>query len=189
MHNYTAILYHITFATFDRKPTIASSFRDRFHTYLGGIANNLRAKALEIGGVADHVHLMIEAGPTLSVADLVGKLKSNSSRWLHDTSLAHRRHSESLIRNWSGIREELLKGTYRPKLCGVPSSVGLNLCPLHRLVWFVQQAVTGQRQANASIDPTLSAVRSAWYISDVLSKFLLPKYFDDTLHLTRLSTR
>lgn len=31
--------------------------------------------------------------------------------------------------------------------------------------------------------------RGAWYISDILGKFMLPKYFDDTLHLTRLSTR
>ncbi|HEV2095768.1 MAG TPA: IS200/IS605 family transposase [Thermoanaerobaculia bacterium] len=88
MHSYTAILYHITFATFDRRPAITSQFRNRLHGYLGGTANNLDAKALEIGGVADHVHLMVEGGPTLAVADLVGKLKSNSSRWLHDTSLA-----------------------------------------------------------------------------------------------------
>jgi len=31
--------------------------------------------------------------------------------------------------------------------------------------------------------------RGAWYISDILSKFLLPSYFDDTLHLTRLLAR
>jgi RNA-directed DNA polymerase len=30
--------------------------------------------------------------------------------------------------------------------------------------------------------------RGAWRISDVLSQFLLPAYFDNTLHLTRLAS-
>jgi len=88
MHSYTSILYHITFATFDRQPAITFAIRNRLHAYLGGIASNLGAKALQVGGIADHVHLMVEGGPKLAVAELVGKLKSNSSRWLHDSGLA-----------------------------------------------------------------------------------------------------
>jgi putative transposase len=42
-------------------------------------------KALAIGGVADHVHMLISLPGTLSVSKPLQLLKGNSSKWIHDT--------------------------------------------------------------------------------------------------------
>jgi REP element-mobilizing transposase RayT len=40
----------------------------------------LKSTALEIGGVADHVHILAKLPPTIPVADLREKLKANTSK-------------------------------------------------------------------------------------------------------------
>ena len=42
-------------------------------------------KALVIGGVADHVHVLVSLPATLSVSKAMQLLKGNSSKWLRDT--------------------------------------------------------------------------------------------------------
>lgn len=83
----TSINLHVIFATKSREPSITIEVMPELHAYLGGIARNLDAVALAIGGVADHVHLLISVPAKLSTSDLVGKLKSNSSRWMHERGL------------------------------------------------------------------------------------------------------
>jgi REP element-mobilizing transposase RayT len=57
---------------------------DSGHT-LGDIARENKIKALAIGGVADHVHMLISLPKTLSVSKALQLLKGNSSKWIHDT--------------------------------------------------------------------------------------------------------
>jgi putative transposase len=42
-------------------------------------------KALAVGGVVDHVHILISLPATLSVARAIQLLKGNSSKWIHET--------------------------------------------------------------------------------------------------------
>jgi REP element-mobilizing transposase RayT len=50
-----------------------------------GIVNNLDGIVEEIGGVDDHVHLLAFCPPKLAVADFIGRIKANSSGWVHKT--------------------------------------------------------------------------------------------------------
>ena len=84
-HTFTCLFTHVVFSTKDRKPLIADQCRPRLYAYLGGIARNHKARALTVGGTADHVHLLLSFSPSLCVADAVRTLKSNSSGWVHDT--------------------------------------------------------------------------------------------------------
>lgn len=84
-HSYTCLMTHAVFSTKDRAPFIAGPFGERLLPYLGGIARELGGKALTIGGMADHVHLLLSLPPTLCVADVLRDLKANSSRWIHET--------------------------------------------------------------------------------------------------------
>jgi putative transposase len=79
--SHTNLLYHIVFATKERAPLITDSLRPGLHEYLGGIVRNLNGTALEINGIADHVHLLVILPPTLAVSDFMSKLKANSSAW------------------------------------------------------------------------------------------------------------
>ena len=81
---HLSLHYHLVFATKDHAPTIASAWRPRLHTYLGGIAKTLGSAPETIGGVADHVHLLVGLRATHCLADTMRELKSVSSRWVHE---------------------------------------------------------------------------------------------------------
>lgn len=73
---------HIVFSTKDRLPFLAErDLREQMHAYLGGIAKNKGCQPLGIGGVEDHVHILVGLSRSITVADLIRDLKSNSSSW------------------------------------------------------------------------------------------------------------
>jgi len=90
MHSFTSALFHCVFSTKERKPLITDALAVRLWPYLGGIARENRIKALEIGGVADHLHLLLALPAALSVAKAMQLLKGNSSRWINETFREHR---------------------------------------------------------------------------------------------------
>jgi putative transposase len=59
--------------------------RERLWPYLGGIAKENKIKMLAIGGVTDHVHVLLSLPTTLSVSKAIQLLKGNSSKWIHET--------------------------------------------------------------------------------------------------------
>ena len=58
-NTYTSLHYHVVFSTKNRHPFLGEAIRERVFAYLGGIARENGMDALEIGGVADHVHLLV----------------------------------------------------------------------------------------------------------------------------------
>jgi putative transposase len=81
-HTYTNILVHAMFSTKDRESWLSPEIRSEVFDYLGGTINKLRGQSLLVNGVADHVHLLFVQPAALSVADLMEKLKANSSGWV-----------------------------------------------------------------------------------------------------------
>ncbi len=81
---YSALYYHLVFATKNRRTFIKPEWRDRLHKYLGGAVRGLDGFPDEIGGVADHVHLLIGLKPTHCIADVVREIKKSSSVWVHE---------------------------------------------------------------------------------------------------------
>lgn len=79
--SYTNLLYHIVYATKERAPLITHDLRPRLHEYLGGMVRGLDGIAIEINGVADHVHILARIRPTISISAFMSKLKSGSSGW------------------------------------------------------------------------------------------------------------
>jgi putative transposase len=58
------------------------------HTYsnlLSGIANENSAKVLSLNAMPDHLHMLWELPPRASLSDSMRILKTNSSRWIHET--------------------------------------------------------------------------------------------------------
>lgn len=48
---------------------------------MGGTIRGLKAICLEIGGVADHVHMIVKLKPTMDVSEFLQKLKPNVTNW------------------------------------------------------------------------------------------------------------
>jgi REP element-mobilizing transposase RayT len=82
---YTCLLYHIIFSTKHREPAIAPAWRNRLHEYLGGAVRGLGGTPQGVGGVADHVHLLIGLKPTHCLSDFIRELKKSSSSWVSRT--------------------------------------------------------------------------------------------------------
>ena len=80
----TNLLYHIVFSTKNREPIITSPIRKDLYSYIGGIVRGEVGVLLEIGGVADHVHLVMRLKTEPSVATMVKIVKSKSSKWLNE---------------------------------------------------------------------------------------------------------
>ncbi|MBX3461306.1 MAG: IS200/IS605 family transposase [Planctomycetes bacterium] len=76
---------HIVFSTQGREPMLGDAWREELFQILGGTANNLGCQSLIVGGVADHVHMLLVLGRTITLADAVGKIKSTSSAWINQT--------------------------------------------------------------------------------------------------------
>ena len=85
MHSFTSCHLHCVWSTKNRTPFLDSDLRERLWPYLGGIARENKMKALAVGGVADHVHILVSLPGTLSVAKAIQLLKGNSSKWIHET--------------------------------------------------------------------------------------------------------
>src|ERR1700722_11815216 len=47
-------------------------------------------KAVAIGGVEDHAHMLLSLPPTVSPAKALQLIKGGSSKWVHDTFPEHR---------------------------------------------------------------------------------------------------
>jgi putative transposase len=75
---------HIVFATKSREPFLVDALRPRLFEYLGGTVRGLGATPQGIGGVEDHVHLLVGFKSTHQIADFMRELKKNASTWIHE---------------------------------------------------------------------------------------------------------
>ena len=81
------LLVHVVFSAKNREARISSDVQSDLYAYLGGIVRAEGGSTLAIGGMPDHVHLLVRVRPALAVATLVGKLKGKSSKWIkHNTN-------------------------------------------------------------------------------------------------------
>lgn len=81
---YLSLHYHIVFGTKGRLPIIGSDWQARLHEYLGGSIRGLGGFPEAVGGVADHVHLLVGLRATHCLADVMRELKKASSVWVHE---------------------------------------------------------------------------------------------------------
>ena len=81
-HSYVSQKSHIIFSTAGRRPTIHAGIQPELWKYIGGVARAYGMKAQKVGGVEDHVHILLSMPPTISIAKAVQVIKANSSRWM-----------------------------------------------------------------------------------------------------------
>lgn len=74
---------HVVFSTKERCAYIEPVWRERLHAFMGGVIRQTGAVPDAVGGVADHVHLLIGLRATHCLADVVQDIKTASSKWVH----------------------------------------------------------------------------------------------------------
>ena len=84
-NTYTSLNYHLVFSTKNREPWLIASVCERLWPYLGGIARENGMQALEICGVADHVHILVSVPASMALSKAVQLIKGGSSPWIKET--------------------------------------------------------------------------------------------------------
>jgi REP-associated tyrosine transposase len=74
-------LIHVVFSTRERQPMIPKEFQPRMWSYVAGICKNEKVFVHAIGGMDDHLHGLIQVPSSRALADVIMKIKCNSSRW------------------------------------------------------------------------------------------------------------
>jgi REP element-mobilizing transposase RayT len=82
---HLSLLVHFVWSTARREPWIEPDWQDDLYGYIGGIIKNKNARLICAGGMHDHVHLYASLPTTITIADFVSVVKSNSSRWVHES--------------------------------------------------------------------------------------------------------
>ena len=78
------VVLHTVFSTKKRIPfLIEPGFRAEVHAFLGACAKAMESVPIEIGGVADHVHLLTTLPRTIAIAEFVKELKRVSTNRIH----------------------------------------------------------------------------------------------------------
>lgn len=83
-HTYCSALFHCVFSTKDRRPIIPLELKDRLWPYIAGIARLNKFKALAVGGMPDHAHILLSLPPTMPIAKALQLIKGGSSKWIND---------------------------------------------------------------------------------------------------------
>jgi REP element-mobilizing transposase RayT len=81
---FFSLHYHVVFSTKERRPLIRAEWRPRLHSYLGGIIRGMNGIAEAVGGVDDHIHLMMSLRPVHCVANVMRDLKKDSTNWVKE---------------------------------------------------------------------------------------------------------
>ena len=74
-------LFHIVISTKYRKMTLTSVYRKDLYRYMWSLIEEMHCKLLRIGGIENHVHILVDLSSSVSLADFVKRLKQQSSVW------------------------------------------------------------------------------------------------------------
>lgn len=83
-NTFSQIYLQIVFSVKGRQNLIDKNWRDELHKYICGIVKEKDQKVYAIGGMADHIHILISLKPNITVSDLVRDIKANSSKWINE---------------------------------------------------------------------------------------------------------
>jgi len=83
-NTYTQLNVHVVFAVKGRENVLNEKFTIRLFEYLSGTLIKLQQYPLAVGGHKNHVHILFELNPASSLADIMEKVKANSSKWINE---------------------------------------------------------------------------------------------------------
>ena len=111
--SYVSSYFHCVFSTKERRPLITPELQERLWPFLGGIAKRNDMKAIEVGGTADHVHILLSLPSTFSIAKAMQLIKGGSSKWVHENFPQQRLFGWQVKYGAFGVSVSLLDQTIR----------------------------------------------------------------------------
>ena len=129
--SFTQLTYHIVLRTYRSHHTICEANERSLYAYIMGICSSLKAKLIRIGGMPDHIHLLVSVPPSLAVAEFVRRIKFSSGTWLKE--------KKELFPNFDGWGEGYAAFSYSHKDIPHVKSYIMNQKEHHRIVTFAEE--------------------------------------------------
>ena len=82
-NTFSQIYIQIVFSVKGRQSLINDAWKEELYKYICGIVLAKGQKVYAIGGVADHIHILVSIRPDISISELVRDVKANSSKWIN----------------------------------------------------------------------------------------------------------
>jgi REP-associated tyrosine transposase len=95
MGTYTRLTYQIVFQTYHWEPTLTKKNRGELFTYISGLLMKKKCYVYQVGGIENHIHIVMDIPPVISISSLVKDIK------LACTSLIHSKKLFSHFRGWN----------------------------------------------------------------------------------------
>jgi REP element-mobilizing transposase RayT len=83
-NTFTQVYIQIVFSVKGRQNLIQKSWREELYKYICGIVNGKEQKVYAIGGVPEHIHILVSIKPNIAISDLVRDINANSSKWINE---------------------------------------------------------------------------------------------------------
>ncbi|HJS29141.1 MAG TPA: IS200/IS605 family transposase [Anaerolineales bacterium] len=76
---YTQLYVHLIWSTRDRLELISEAIERPLRAAIAAKCQELKCDLVAIGGVPDHIHLLVRLHPAVSISELVKQVKGSSS--------------------------------------------------------------------------------------------------------------
>ena len=81
-HSFTHLVYHIVYATKDRRPCIDEAIQPELYAVLGNLVRDQGGVPFAVNGMPEHVHVLARLPASRALSDVVRAIKARSSSWL-----------------------------------------------------------------------------------------------------------
>ena len=128
--SFTKSVYHIVFGTKHRQPTIPIDVERKLYKILYDLMKNYGAFIYRIGGMPDHVHILVDITSKIALTDFVKRLKQESSYLIK---------KDGAFPNWNGWGEG--DGAFTYSISEIPNVIGYisNQKEHHKKVSFIEE--------------------------------------------------
>lgn len=82
--SYSNLLYHIIFRPYGGESVLTDEHSDSLYSYIQGFIVNKKCKLYAIGGMPNHIHILLDIHPTIAVSDFVRVLKTSVGNYIKD---------------------------------------------------------------------------------------------------------
>lgn len=82
MSSYREIIYHIIYGTKDRIKSIPDEHSSVLYKYIWGIISNHNCHLYRINGAEDHLHILSDLHPSVSLEEYIKDIKVASNLWM-----------------------------------------------------------------------------------------------------------
>jgi len=87
MSTYGHALYQLVFCTKHREKSLIKKDREMLFRYIWGLLNNKKCHLYQIGGVEDHIHIIVDVHPANSISDLIKDIKLSGTEFIKANNL------------------------------------------------------------------------------------------------------